>query len=156
MSMDYVITKLNPVDFQKCSNIWNQERQAELANQFYQQLLAGNRITYIFQIKEDYIGEISLVFDTGDTDYTIDKQRIYVSHLLVKREYRRRGIGKTLVDFIVREAEKMGYSELSIGVDLDNYPALKLYFEAGFNRILYIGEDKNGYYVKLLKRIYLP
>lgn len=154
--MDYVITKLNPVDFQKCSNIWNQERQAELANQFYQQLLAGNRITYIFQIKEDYIGEISLVFDTGDTDYTIDKQRIYVSHLLVKREYRRRGIGKTLVDFIVREAEKMGYSELSIGVDLDNYPALKLYFEAGFNRILYIGEDKNGYYVKLLKRIYLP
>ena len=152
--MDYVITKLNPVDFKKCSDIWDQERQADLAKQFYQELLAGNRITYIFQIKGEYIGEISLVFDMGDTDYTIDKQRIYISRLIVKREYRRRGIGKMLVDFAVREAEKMGYSELSIGVDLDNYAALKLYFEAGFNSILYIGEDKNGQYAKLLMRMH--
>jgi hypothetical protein len=47
----------------------------------------------------------------------------------------------------------MGYSEMSIGVDLDNYPALKLYADSGFNRILFIGEDKQGKYAKLLKKI---
>lgn len=154
MEMDYAITKLDPIDFKKCSNIWNMERQADLAKQFYQELLCGNRITYIFQVKEEYVGELSLVFDMNDADYTIDKQRIYLSRLLVKREYRRKGIGKKLVSFVVQIAKDMGYSELSIGVDLDNYAALKLYFEAGFNTIIYIGEDQGGQYAKLLMKIH--
>ena len=151
--MDYIITRLDPIDFKKCSNIWDMERQADLAKQFYQELLDEKRITYIFQVKEEYIGEISLVFDMGDTDYTIDKQRVYVSRLIVKPEYRRRGIGKTLVGFAVQAAKEMGYSELSIGVDLDNYAALKLYFEAGFTNILYVGEDSDGKYIKLLMKL---
>ncbi len=40
---------------------------------------------------------------------------------------------------------------MSIGVDLNNYPALKLYIACGFDRIIYIGEDESGRYVKLLK-----
>ena len=47
----------------------------------------------------------------------------------------------------------MGYSEMSIGVDLDNYSALKLYADSGFDKILFIGEDRQGKYVKLLKEI---
>ena len=152
--MDYIITKLNPIDFKKCNNIWDMERQANLAKQFYQELLDENRITYIFQVKEEYIGEVSLVFDMGDADYTIDKQRIYVSRLIVKHEYRRRGIGKTLVGFAIQKAKEMGYSELSIGVDLDNYAALKLYFETGFTNILYLDEDSDGKYIKLLKKLH--
>ena len=42
---------------------------------------------------------------------------------------------------------------MSIGVDLDNYPALKLYMEAGFDKVIYIGEDEQGKYLKLLKKI---
>lgn len=152
--MDYVITKLDPFDFKKCSNIWDMERQVNLAKQFYQELLSGNRITYVFQVEEEYIGEVSLVFDMGDTDYTIGMQRIYLSRLIVKREYRRRGIGKTLVAFAIQAAKEMGYSELSIGVDLDNYAALKLYFETGFTNILYIGEDSDGKYTKLLMKLH--
>ena len=89
----------------------------------------------------------------SDLDYTIPEQRVYISHLIVKHEYRRQGIGKMLVDFITDKAKELGYSEMSIGVDLDNYPALKLYVDAGFNKVIYIGEDKQGKYVKLLKTI---
>lgn len=96
---------------------------------------------------------MSLVFDMGDPDYTVKGQRIYVSRLIVKPEYRRRKIGRTLVDFAIREAAKMGYSELSIGVDLENYAALKLYFEAGFTKLLFVGEDEGGRYVKLLRKL---
>ena len=151
--IDYKIIKLDPKNFKKCSNIWDMKRHADLAEKFYGELLTGNRVTYVFQVKDKYIGEISLVFDMNDLDYTIKKQRIYVSRLLVKPEYRRKGIGRKLVEFAVESAKKMGYSEMSIGVDLDNYAALKLYFEAGFNHIIYVGEDENGKYTKLLKKL---
>ncbi|MCH5198018.1 MAG: GNAT family N-acetyltransferase [Oscillospiraceae bacterium] len=153
METDYIITKLDPIDFKKCCNIWDIDKHADLAEKFCQELLSGNRITYILQINEEYIGEISLVFDMNDKDYTVKGQRIYLSRLIVKKEYRRKGLGKELVKFAVRLAKDMGYSELSVGVDLDNFAALKLYFEAGFNTLLYIGEDKGGKYAKLLMRV---
>ena len=140
-------------DYDKCSNIWNMKKQKALAGKFRDELLSGNRITYVCKDGDEFIGEISLVKDMNDTDYTIPNQRVYVSHLIVKPEYRRKGIGKMLVDFITDKAKELGYSEMSIGVDLDNYPALKLYTDCGFNRIIYIGEDEQGRYIKLIKTI---
>lgn len=151
--MDFEIIELSPAKFEKCGNIWNMKQQEKLANQFYGELISGNRVTYVCKQDNEFIGEISLVFDTNDSDYTIDKRRVYVSHLIVKPEKRRNGLGKRLVEYATDKAKEMGYSEMSIGVDLDNYPALKLYADSGFDKILFIGEDHQGKYVKLLKEI---
>ena len=140
-------------NYNKCSSIWNTEKQKALAGKFFAELKSGNRITYICKDGDEYIGEISLVKEMKDSDYTIPRQRIYLSHLVVKPEYRRRGIGKMLVEFAVDKAQELGYPELSIGVDLDNYPALKLYVNAGFNKVIYIGEDEQGKHIRLLKTI---
>lgn len=147
------IIKLDITDYQKCSNIWNIESQSELAEKFYNELLTDNRTTYIYTIDNEFVGEISFVKEMNDSDYTIPNRRIYVSRLIVKYEYRRQGIGRKLVDFITEKAKSQGYTEMSIGVDLDNYPALKLYMEAGFDRVIYIGEDEQGQYLKLIKEI---
>ena len=149
----YTIELLKLEDYNKCSSIWNMKKQKELADKFYGELLSGNSITYICKDGEEFIGEISIVKDMADSDYTIPNQRVYVSHLIVKPEYRRQGIGKKLVEFITDKAKRIGDSEMSIGVDLNNYPALKLYVDAGFNKVIYIGEDEQGKYVKLLKAI---
>lgn len=151
--MDFEIIELSPAEFEKCGNIWNMKQQEKLANQFYGELISGNRVTYVCKQDNEFIGEISLVFDTNDSDYTIDKRRVYVSHLIVKPEKRRNGLGKRLVEYATDKAKEMGYSEMSIDVDLDNYPALKLYADSGFDKILFIGEDHQGKYVKLLKEI---
>lgn len=151
--MDFEIIELSPAEFEKCGNIWNMKRQEKLANQFYGELISGSRVTYVCKQDNEFIGEISLVFDTNDSDYTIDKRRVYVSHLIVKPEKRRNGLGKRLVEYATDKAKEMGYSEMSIGVDLDNYPALRLYADSGFDKILFIGEDHQGKYVKLLKEI---
>lgn len=147
------IIQLNIENFQKCSNIWNMKKQAKLAEQFYSELKNGNRKTYIYTSGYEYVGEISIVYDMNDDDYTIKGKRAYVSRLIVKKEYRKQGIGKKLVDYICNTAKNEGFSELSIGVDLDNYPALKLYINEGFDKVIYIGEDEQGQYVKLLKNI---
>ena len=140
-------------EYSKCNNIWDMEKQSELADIFYDELLNGNRITYVCKDGNEFIGEISLVKEMNDSDYTIPNHRVYVSRLIVKKECRRKGIGKMLVEFITNKAKELGYIEMSIGVDLNNYPALKLYVDAGFNKVIYIGEDEQGKYVKLMKAI---
>lgn len=151
--MNGEICKLNVADFEKCSNIWNMERHKDLAMRFLAELKSGNRITYVYKEDGEYLGEISVVSDADDSDYTIPGKRLYVSRLVVKKQRRRSGIGRHLIEFIISEAKKMNYKELSIGVNLDNYPALKLYAEQGFDKIIFVGEDDDGKYVKLVKEL---
>ena len=110
--------------------------QSELAEKFLYELKSENRITYVCRDNDDFIAEISLVKDMNDSDYTIPNQRVYISHLIVKSEYRRKGIGKIFVDFISDKAKELGYTEMTIGVDMDNYPALKLYTDCGFDKVV--------------------
>lgn len=147
------IIRLDLSDFGKCGNIWDMETHSELAKQFLAEMREGIRTTYIYRINGEYIGEISVVTDSGDPQYTIPGRCLYVSRLIVKDEYRRQGIGKKLVDFITGKAKQDGYRELSIGVDLDNYPALRLYIQEGFDRIVHVGEDEYGRFVKLIKEL---
>ncbi len=127
------------------------KKQPALAERFYNDLCSGNRLTWVCTQGETLLGEISLVFEMNDPDYTIPHKRAYVSHLIVKKDCRRQGIGRSLVEYVIEQAKQMGLRELTIGVDLDNYPALKLYTAAGFDRVLLIDEDRQGRYVKLMK-----
>lgn len=147
------IIKLKLADFEKCGNIWDMQKQSQLAEQFYREMQNGIRSTYIYQIDGAFIGEISVVTDAGDPDYTIPGQRLYVSRLIVKSDHQRQGIGNRLVEFISEKARNEGYKELSVGVDLDNYPALKLYHNAGFDQMLFVGKDQWGQYMKLMKQL---
>lgn len=149
--MDFEVLKIE--DYSKCNNIWDMEKRSDLSEKFLTELKSGNRITYVCKDDDAFIGEISLVKDMNDSDYTIKNKRIYVSHLVVKPENRRQGIGKKLVDFITEKARQLGYTEMAIGVDLDNYPALKLYIDNGFSKAVYIGEDEQGEYIKLVKEL---
>lgn len=57
------------------------------------------------------------------------------------------------MNYVIEYAKKEKYKELSLGVNLDNYIALNLYVKLGFNKIQYIGEDSDGKYVKLIKKL---
>ena len=140
-------------EFQKCGNIWDLERHADMAARFLSELRGGNRLTWVCERDGLFIGEISLVLEKNDPDYTIPGRRVYVSRLIVKPEERRKGIGRALVEYAVAKAADTGCAELSVGVDIDNYPALRLYWEAGFREIIFVGEDADGRYFKLLKRL---
>lgn len=150
--MDNII-KLKVEDFYKCNNIWNMNKQKELANRFYEELKSGNRITYVYLVEDKYVGEVSLVFDMNDSDYTISNKRIYLSRLIVKEEYRKNGIGTKLIKYVSDIAKQMNYEEVSVGVDLDNYNALKLYVNNGFNNIILADKDEQGVYLKLVLKL---
>ena len=151
--MNETIRPLSIEEFPKCGNIWNMERHTELAERFLSELRSGSRLTWVYERDGAFLGEISLVLEKDDPDYTIPGRRVYVSRLVVKPEERRRGVGRSLVEYAVARAADMGYAELSIGVDIDNYPALRLYWQAGFRELIFVGEDADGKYLKLLKRL---
>ena len=97
--MDFEIIELFPAESEKCGNIRNMKQQEKSAEQFYSELISGNRITYVYKQDDEFTGEISLVFNMNDPDYTINQQRIYVSRLIVKPEERRNGIGRRLSEY---------------------------------------------------------
>ena len=129
------------------------EKNKELKDRFYKELLNKNRMTFVYTKDEEYIGEVSIVFNKNDEDYSIPGIRLYISRIIVKKEFRGKGYGKKLMNHIIEYAKREKYKELSLGVNLDNYIALRLYVELGFNKIQYIGEDSDGKYVKLIKRL---
>ncbi len=148
--MDYIIERLDPKYYTECSNIWDMNSQPD-AQKWYDEIVSGNRIVYICKVHDEFIGEGALVFQNGDPDYTINQRRIYLSRLIVKSEYRNRGIGGIIVDYLISCAQKLGYKEMSLGVDINNVNALHLYEKKGFTDIIFEGEDEQGKYVKLLK-----
>ncbi len=147
-----VIEPLNPADYHKCSNIWNMKSQP-LADKWFDEIKSSNRLVFIYKINGEFIGEGALVLDTDDSDYTIPGKRIYVSRMIVKKEYRNRGIGSEILESLIAKAKSMGYSEMTIGVDKDNVNALHLYKKYGFTEVLFDGADEYGEYFKLMKRI---
>lgn len=143
---------LKPEEYKKCSNIWDMKKQP-LAEKWFDEIVSGNRLVFIYKINGKFIGEGALVKYTDDSDYTIPDKRVYVSRMIVKKEYRNKGIGSEILTFLIKKAKSMGYSEMTIGVDKDNFNALHLYNKFGFTEVLFEGEDEHGGYLKLMKRI---
>ena len=146
------IVPVTPENYHKCGNVWNMEKTRQ-TKEWLEEIRSGNRMPFAYMADGEFLGEIALVKENGDPDYTIPGRRIYVSRLVVKKGYRGQGIGTILVDFIIEKAGSLGYTELSIGVDKDNAAALHLYRKKGFDEVLFDGEDEDGPYYKLLKRL---
>ncbi len=147
-----VIEPLKLEDYHKCSNIWDMSGQPD-ADKWLEEIKIGNRLVYIYKINGEFIGEGALVLDTSAPDYTIPGKRVYVSRMIVKKEYRNRGIGSKILTFLIEKAKEMNFEEMTIGVDKDNVNALHLYRKHGFTEVLFDGADEHGEFFKLMKRI---
>ncbi len=148
----YTIKQIGIDEYHKCNNIWDMKK-CPFTEQFKKQIINDDRLVFIYKIGDEFIGEGNLVINVDDSDYFIPNQRIYVSRMIVKKEYRNQGIGGIILDYLVNKAKKMGYSEMALGVDIDNCNALHLYRKKGFDKVIAECEDKDGKFYKLLKTL---
>lgn len=140
--------ELNIDDYSKCSNIWDMEK-CPFTDKFYVEMKSGNRIVFIYKINNEFIGEGALVLEKKD--YTIPNKRIYLSRLIVKKEYRNNKIGTQILDYLINKSKEWGYSEISLGVDCDNKSAIHLYRKKGFE-IYEHSYDEYGEFYKMMKK----
>lgn len=150
--MNYEIVQIDINEYSKCNSIWDMKK-CPFTDKFIKQIIAGDRFVYIYKIDDEFIGEGDLVINVNYPDYFIKNRRIYVSRMIVKREYRNQGIGGKMLDYLIEQAKAMGYKEMALGVDIDNDNAIHLYKSKGFTKIIKECEDEYGRFYKLLKEL---
>jgi len=101
----YEIIKLKPEDYEKCNNLWNMRKNPQSTKKWFNELVEGNRIVFVYTENGEFLGEGALVLRNDDPDYTIPNKRAYISRMIVKKEHRNRGIGSIILDYLVDYAK---------------------------------------------------
>lgn len=65
----------------------------------------------------------------------IDKEICELKRMYVRPSFRKLGIGKSLIFFATKLAKDLGYKKIRLDTLNYMHPAIKLYEEAGFNKI---------------------
>lgn len=64
---------------------------------------------------------------------TVMGQRVgLIEDMIVHSDFRGQGIGSMLMDSVIAVSQQLGYSRLTLGVDLRNSPAKAFYTRFGF------------------------
>lgn len=85
-------------------------------------------------------GGMLVVMDEGD-----------ITNIVVDESYRKLGIGRKIVEFLIEEGEKKGCNSYTLEVRVSNEPAIKLYNKLGF-----VSEGiRPGFYEKPVEDAYI-
>lgn len=147
---DYIIEKLQLEEYDKSNNVWDM-KSCPFTQQFKEQIACGNRESYLMKHNDKYIASCDLVTDYEE--YTEKDVKIYLSRLIVKKEYRNKGIGQGLLKYMINLCKEKGYKQITVGVDTDNSNALHIYKKFGFE-IYETAIDEYGEYYKMILTLY--
>lgn len=137
-SKDYntVITFFNELDKEmnemlpdilKCSEIGCTEDQKEL----FKEVLNGQFGFVLAAEKDNEILGIAIILDEEK-----DKTNAHLEALIIKEEYRKLHIGRTLMEEAKKKVKEDGYKYMSLKVLSNNTKALGLYEKNGFNEYM--------------------
>jgi len=66
----------------------------------------------------------------------------YLGYLYFHPDFQGEGYGREIVEFLVEHCRSCGFRAIRLGVHLKNWPALRFWFNNGFDRITLISGDK--------------
>ena len=89
----------------------------------------GEKNIWVAEIDRNLVGLIGLIVRGKEAE---------VEPIIVSSSYRKKGIGKKLLRFIINHANNLGIKYLSIRPVARNRNAMKIFYEAGFNIIGHI------------------
>jgi ribosomal protein S18 acetylase RimI-like enzyme len=85
---------------------------------------------YVYVIKKSIIGFISIIY------YNSVFHKVgtaLINELVVACDYRKMGIGKELIDFVLKKAKAKKMDEIEVGVMKENIGAITFYKKNGFD-----------------------
>lgn len=99
----------------------------------------------------ELIGELYIFWDSEDKDEADGLKRAYLCALRVHEDHRGQGMSSKLMNRVIESIYERGFSEITIGIDNDNYDKLKMIYKKwGFTKLIkkqYIdhhGRDKHN------------
>lgn len=103
-------------------------------NAFIYELLVNEKATYYtYKVENQIIAYIG---------YWLLDDDIHITNLAVAPIFRKKGVASQLINFVIRKAENIGVSQVSLEVRITNLEAIKLYEKVGFHK----GKTLKQYY----------
>lgn len=93
----------------------------------------GQRVLWVALLGEVMVGTVQLLFEHPDPDLA-DEHSGYVQALEVRPAYRRLGIASALLQRVEQEARRRRLGRITLMVEPDNTPALRLYRKWGYRQ----------------------
>ena len=63
------------------------------------------------------------------------EKEVFISKLYIHKDFRRRGLGRRILDFISKEARVLGCKAMTLSVNKDNSNSIQFYIAYGFQAI---------------------
>lgn len=102
---------------------------------------------YLFFLNEIAVGYLWIVKKGGkELSYKIETYDAFLSCVCVFPEFRGQNIVNEMIGYIVSRMKTLGLSELGLGVNTDNIPAIRAYQKAGFEIV------RERKYLRVLRR----
>jgi len=108
-------------------------------NYFVDGINNGNIEFWAIEDKESnkLIGELYIFWNSEDPDEADGVNRAYLCAFRIEKQFRGRGLSSKLMKSVLARVKENGFSEVTIGIDNDNYEKLKnVYISWGFNVLI--------------------
>lgn len=141
-------------ELQKISESWEDKKEVDgeefAVNYFYKCLTEGdlpplpNAHKDYYRLKSIYLKDSEKLIGFFDLYFGFPTiKTVWISIFVLDQEYRKNGYGQEIIEFISAEVRKTEFMKIGIGVHLKNWPALRFWTKAGFDKILGIyGDEK--------------
>lgn len=91
---------------------------------------------FVLYDKDVLIGELHVMYESDDENYTIRGRRAYMFAFRVREDFQNKGYGTYLLKTVLAVLKENGYCEFTVGVEDDNFRAIHMYQALGFNEFL--------------------
>ena len=90
------------------------------------ELIGENKKYILAKSEKEIVGFCGIMINFPDSE---------IMNIVVKKDFRKKGIGEILLNKIIEISQKLGCEKIFLEVNEKNIPALKLYGNAGFKRV---------------------
>jgi len=134
------IRKYQDIDLDQCRNLWKElvERHREI---YFDSSIGGDKPEFFFDEHLNNIGADQIwvaVVDTsvvGFVGLDLEKEEAEIEPIVVRKDWRNRGVGELLVEKAICEAQKKGVKFLNVMPVARNAKAMQFFRKMGFRNL---------------------
>lgn len=135
--MDHIsIKELNQSELPLLLSLFDYHDPAEMIASNLLLVNEGTAAFYAIFCNGSIVGEVRAKFDASDPLVASKGKRAYLYALRIHKDYRRMGLATGLMTTVIDLLLRLGYTEITIGVEDDNTVAHHLYESLGFNTFI--------------------
>ena len=137
----YSYVKIDRNDFTRLRDLFPNDLHSRL-----EQFIHREIDIYAIEYNGAFVGRlITNYINQRLPNETIPNRRVCLSHFILFKEHRNKGLGTQLLNFAMRDLLSQGFTEFTVGVEDRNAIAKHIYFKLGFTEWIGHGTDPCEY-----------